>query len=82
MENKPSTDRARQRLSKHLEQINLYAAGIDIGSESHYVAVPEGLDDEPVRCFSCNSSFGVQNSRNQVESTIHSYSKRRVTASS
>lgn len=55
MNNKPSTDRARKRLSKHLEQINLYAAGIDIGSESHYVAVPEGLDDEPVRCFSCNT---------------------------
>jgi len=31
---------------------------------------------------SYDSSFGVQNSRNQVESTIHSYSKRRVTASS
>ena len=55
MKNKPSTDRARKRLTKHLEQINLYAAGIDIGSESHYVAVPEGLDDEPVRCFSCNT---------------------------
>jgi transposase len=55
MKNKLSTDRARKRLTKHLEQINLYAAGIDIGSESHYVAVPEGLDDEPVRCFSCNT---------------------------
>jgi transposase len=55
MKNKPSPDRARKRLTKHLEQINLYAAGIDIGSESHYVAVPEGLDDEPVRCFSCNT---------------------------
>ena len=55
MKNKPSTDRARKRLTKHLEQINLYAAGIDIGSESHYVAVPEGLDDEPVRCFSCTT---------------------------
>jgi len=29
-----------------------------------------------------NSSFGVQNSPNAVESTIHSYSKRRVTTSS
>lgn len=51
--NGPSTSSARKRLSKHLEQINLYAAGIDIGSEMHYVAVPEGLDDEPVRSFSC-----------------------------
>ena len=49
----PSPTRAQKRLTKHLEQINLYAAGIDIGSESHYVAVPEGLDDEPVQSFSC-----------------------------
>jgi hypothetical protein len=30
----------RKRLSKHLEQVNLYAAGIDIGSQMHFVAVP------------------------------------------
>lgn len=48
--------RIKKRLSKHLEQINLFAAGIDVGSESHYVAIPEGLDDEPVRCFSCYTS--------------------------
>ena len=29
-----------------------------------------------------NSSFGVQNSPNSVKAPIHSYSKRRVTASS
>lgn len=46
-------ERAKRRLSKHLEQINLYAAGIDVGSERHYVSVPEGLDDNPVRSFSC-----------------------------
>ena len=45
--------RAKARLTKHLEQINLYAAGIDIGSETHFVAVPDGLDDQPVRSFSC-----------------------------
>ncbi|WP_145026387.1 IS110 family RNA-guided transposase, partial [Geobacter argillaceus] len=28
------------------------AAGIDIGSKSHFVAVPEGVDEEPVREFS------------------------------
>ena len=53
MENKPTPERACKRLTQHLEQINLYAAGIDIGSEHHYVAVSEGLDDEPVRNFSC-----------------------------
>ena len=29
-----------------LEQINLNAAGIDIGAEEHYVAVPKGRDPE------------------------------------
>ncbi len=29
------------------------AAGIDIGSERHYVAVPPGCDPQPVRCFGC-----------------------------
>ena len=49
----PSADRAKKRVSKHLEQINLYAAGIDIGSQMHYVAVPAELDDQPVRSYSC-----------------------------
>ena len=40
------------KLPKHLEHINRYAAGIDIGSRSHFVAVPEGIDDKPVREFS------------------------------
>lgn len=53
MNHKLSTKRARKRLKSHLEQVNLYAAGIDIGAEAHYVAVPEGLDGEAVRCFSC-----------------------------
>ncbi len=34
-----------------LEQINLNAAGIDIGAEEVYVAVPKGRDDESVRSF-------------------------------
>jgi len=42
----------KKRIRKHLEQVNLFAAGIDIGSQSHFVAVPEELDNEPVREFS------------------------------
>lgn len=38
-------------LPKNLEQINHNAAGIDIGSREHYVAVPEGRDRVVVRCF-------------------------------
>jgi transposase len=33
--------------------INQDAAGIDIGSGEHWVAVPEDRDEEPVRCFGC-----------------------------
>jgi transposase len=35
-----------------LQQVNLNAAGIDIGSEQHWVAVPEGRDKQNVRSFS------------------------------
>lgn len=40
-----------QRVRAHLEQVNLFAAGIDIGAGSHFVAVPADLSDEPVREF-------------------------------
>jgi transposase len=36
--------------------INPNAAGIDIGSEYHYVAVPRDRDDKPVRRFACFTS--------------------------
>jgi len=36
---------------KGLEQINVNAAGIDVGATHHYVAVPADRDAEPVRCF-------------------------------
>lgn len=41
----------RVPLPKHLEHINLWAAGIDIGARSHFVAVPEGCDEQTVREF-------------------------------
>lgn len=44
----------RQKKAKDLdalEQINLNAAGIDIGAEEVYVAVPQGRDEESVRSF-------------------------------
>lgn len=50
---KQARDRKKQRVTQHLEQVNLYAAGIDIGSTSHYVSVPNDLDDDPVREFLC-----------------------------
>jgi transposase len=42
----PVREPARRILHPH-------AAGIDIGSERHYVAVPPESDPQPVRCFGC-----------------------------
>jgi transposase len=39
-----------------LEVIHPDAAGIDIGNESHYVAVPPSRDNQPVRCFGCTTA--------------------------
>ena len=39
------------KLPQHLQHMNLNAAGIDIGSERHMVAVPEGRDKVSVREF-------------------------------
>ena len=39
------------KLPAELQHINLNAAGIDVGSERHLIAVPEGRDDVSVREF-------------------------------
>jgi transposase len=39
-----------------LEVVHPHAAGIDIGNESHYVAVPPTRDSQPVRCFGCTTA--------------------------
>jgi transposase len=39
--------------SVNLDVVHPNAAGIDIGNESHYVAVPPDRDAEPVRQFAC-----------------------------
>jgi transposase len=48
---KPSKNK-KMKFSKHLQYINTSAAGIDIGSRSHFVAVPDGTSEQPVREFS------------------------------
>ena len=40
----------------HLEVVHPDAAGIDIGNESHYVAVPPARDSESVRRFGCTTA--------------------------
>jgi transposase len=46
-----SGSKRRRRKSAVMERINLDAAGIDIGAASHFVAVPEERDEQPVREF-------------------------------
>lgn len=45
-----------QSASISLDVIHPHAAGIDIGNEAHYVAVPPNRDDEPVRRFGCSTA--------------------------
>jgi transposase len=49
--NSSSRDFNITNLPKHLQHINIDAAGIDIGSDRHMVAVPEGRDEVSVREF-------------------------------
>jgi len=41
----------QRRRNKRLSTVNPNAAGIDVGSQFHVVAVPADRDDEPVRTF-------------------------------
>ena len=41
----------RDCLPSQLDQVHLNAAGIDVGSESHFVAVPADRDEQSVRQF-------------------------------
>ncbi|UCE51860.1 MAG: IS110 family transposase [Desulfobacterales bacterium] len=44
---------ASKKRDRKIRQLNPNAAGIDIGSQTHYVAVPSDRDNEPVRSFGC-----------------------------
>lgn len=51
MGKRPRILRAERKLIRHFEVVNPNAAGIDAGSETHYVSVPEDRAEEPVRSF-------------------------------
>ena len=51
-----TTKTKKRKGGKTFQVINPNAAGIDIGSEVHYVAVPEDRDPNPIRCFKCFTS--------------------------
>jgi transposase len=42
---------AEQQLPAQRHAVNLHAAGIDVGAEAHWVAVPVEADPQPVRVF-------------------------------
>ena len=50
-ESQPRKRRSSRTRSAPLEQINRNAAGIDVGSAAHWVAVPQDRDEQPVQCF-------------------------------
>ena len=43
--------RSSRARSAQLEQLNLHAAGIDVGADAHWVAVPKDRDEQPVQQF-------------------------------
>jgi transposase len=44
---------SKGKVSNGLPNLNVDAAGIDVGSEEHWVAVPEDRAERPVRSFKC-----------------------------
>ena len=51
-----ATMRKIQSADLSLEVVHPNAGGIDIGNESHYVAVPPDRDSQPVRRFGCTTA--------------------------
>ena len=47
---------AEQQLPAQLHAVNLHAAGIDVGAEAHWVAVPVEADPQPVRAFPAHTA--------------------------
>jgi hypothetical protein len=46
---KPPQPRSTSALPPQLAAVNLHAAGIDVGAETHDVALPRSDDPQPVR---------------------------------
>lgn len=52
-DSRQETRRGRVDVNAEWPLVHPDAAGIDLGSTEHYVAVPAGRDEECVRCFGC-----------------------------
>lgn len=53
--NRSRSKGSRRARQQQLEVVHPNAGGIDIGSRSHYVAVPASRDPQPVRSFGCTT---------------------------
>lgn len=51
MAKRPRVLRSQRQIIGHFDVVHPNAAGVDAGSESHLVSVPEDRSDEPVRTF-------------------------------
>jgi transposase len=51
MSKRPRVSRSKQKSIESLMVVNKDAAGVDAGSEEHWVSVPEDRDEQPVRVF-------------------------------
>src|SRR5260370_37958168 len=51
MTKRPRVLRSQRKIMGPMIVVNPDAAGIDAGSEQHWVSVPEDRDDQPVRAF-------------------------------
>lgn len=51
-----ATKKKKLQLPEHLQQINLNAAGIDLGASEHWVCVPAGRDERAVRNFGVHTA--------------------------
>ena len=51
MSKRPRVFRSTQKNMEPLIVVNPRAAGIDAGSQQHWVSVPEECDEQPVRAF-------------------------------
>ena len=51
MSNRPRVLRSQRKIIGPMSEVNRNAAGIDAGSQEHWVSVPEDRDEEPVQKF-------------------------------
>ena len=67
---KRSRSAPEQQLPAALQAASLHAAGIDVGSEEHWVAVPADADPHPVRPFPAHTA-GRDDAHSGDDNSLH-----------